>query len=161
MRRALLSLVLILGVSAPVLASTMDSVAQSNAGSTASVLPRAPSEALAAAAACSIVGDWSGTYPPGPYPFSGKPIAMSFRADGSGETKSARGDSPFVWHMDGAALSFHGTSSGTTPYSCKKEDEGKYSLTFSAGCATVTFGLIADSCGGRSKTANGVSLTRK
>jgi hypothetical protein len=111
--------------------------------------------------ACSIVGDWNGVYPPGPYPFSGTPITMSFRADNTGETKSSRATSPIVWRMDGANLSMHGTQSGTTPYSCKREDEGKYSLTFSADCSTVKLGLVSDPCVGRGTTANNMSLTRK
>ncbi len=120
----------------------------------------ASSEAEVDTAACSIVGDWNGVYPPGPYPFSGSPINFSFRADGTGESKSSRANSPVVWHMDGANLSMHGTVNGTTPYSCKIADEGKYSLTFAADCSTVKFGLVSDPCVGRGTTANGMSLNR-
>ena len=109
---------------------------------------------------CSIVGDWNGVYPPGPYPFSGTPLTFSFRADGTGESKSSRANSPVAWHMDGANLSFHGTTPPTTRFSCKVEDEGKYSLTFSADCSTVKFGLVSDPCAGRAATANNMSLTR-
>lgn len=153
LRAALAPAVLIVAVAAPLFSSRADGAAKRIADESA--------DALAAAPACSITGEWSGTYPPGPYPFSGKPINFSFRADGTGESKSERADSPIVWHMDGANLSMHGTQSGTTPYSCKKEDEGKYTLTFSGDCAKVTFGLVSDPCMGRSKTANGMSLNRK
>jgi hypothetical protein len=153
MRRILAPILVVAAISVPVFVRA--SRAEADASTTA------PAEALSAAGACAVVGEWAGTYPPGPYPFSGKPINFSFRADGTGESKSERADSPIVWHMDGANLSFHGTSSGTTRYSCKKEDEGKYSLTFTADCSKVTFGLISDACEGRSKTANGMSLSRK
>jgi hypothetical protein len=152
MRRILLSL-LVLAIPFPVLASMR---APSAAGAEAS----APAPAASAAAACSIVGDWVGTYPPGPYPFSGTEIRFSFRADGTGQSKSARADSPIAWHMDGAALSFHGTESGTARFSCRKEDEGKYSLTYAGDCGKVTFGLVSDPCAGRAKTADGMALNR-
>ena len=110
---------------------------------------------------CSIVGDWNGVYPPGPYPFSGTPISFSFRADGTGLSASSRANSPIAWKMDGANLAFHGTQPPTTPYACRVEDEGKYSLGFAADCSTVRFGLVADPCQGRATQANGMSLTRK
>jgi hypothetical protein len=144
MRRALVSLI-VLAIPTSVIASSQS--------------PQPTFEVLGATA-CSIVGDWSGTYPPGPYPFSGTPINFAFRADGTGESRSTRATSPVVWHMEGANLSMHGTTSGTTPYSCKREDEGKYSLGFSADCSTVTFGLVSDPCTGRATTANGMSLSR-
>lgn len=139
MRRALVSLIV---VAIPIVSIAVSTQTDATAGT------------------CSIVGDWNGVYPPGPYPFSGSPIAFSFKADGTGQSNSSRANSPIVWRMDGANLAMHGTTSGTTPYSCKREDEGKYSLTYTADCNTVKLGLVSDPCTGRGTTANGMSLAR-
>jgi hypothetical protein len=122
--------------------------------------PSAPAPAMAGA--CSIVGDWSGVYPPSSYAFSGTPIEISLAADGTGSTKSVRAETKIAWHMDGPALAFHGTATtATSGYVCHKEDEGRLSLTYSADCSSVTLGLLADPCVGRGKAANGVLLKRK
>src|SRR5690242_10940202 len=60
--------------------------------------------APAGGGACSIVGEWTGTYPPGPYPFSGTPFDISFKADGAGLTKSQRADNEFAWTVEGGTL---------------------------------------------------------
>jgi hypothetical protein len=124
-------------------------------------LPAAPA-APATGTTCSIVGDWSGVYPPSSYAFSGTPIEIHLAADGTGSTKSVRAETKIAWHMDGPALAFHGVeTTAKSGYICHKEDEGRFSLTYSADCSSVILGLLADPCVGRGKAANGAVLTRK
>lgn len=114
--------------------------------------------------ACALPGDWTGTYPPGPYPFSGQPISIRFDAGGTGETDSARAHAnTFSWKVEGKELTFHGADA--TPkggrYSCKPTEQGKYNLTFAADCSTVSLALVSDPCHGRATTMNGMTVKRK
>jgi len=121
-----------------------------------------PTPAKAAAGACSLVGSWTGVYPPGPYPFSGHPLEMTFNADGTGSTASDRATAELAWKGDGNAVTFHGTKPGNGGrYSCRVEDEAKITTEFSADCATMTAHLVSDPCKGRALTINGISLKRK
>jgi hypothetical protein len=118
--------------------------------------------AKAAAGACSLVGSWTGVYPPGPYPFSGHPLAMTFNADGTGSTASDRATSELAWKTDGNAVTFHGTKPGNGGrYSCRVEEEAKITPEFSADCSTMTAHLVSDPCKGRALTINGIALKRK
>src|SRR5579871_4309605 len=98
----------------------------------------AATTAPAAGGACSFVGEWGGTYPPGPYPFSGTPFEFSFKADGTGTTKSARADSEIAWKVEGSVFQIHGvkTTKGGR-FTCRAEDVGKWGFTFSPDCSTV------------------------
>src|SRR5580700_8661459 len=62
---------------------------------------RATATAPASGGACSFAGTWTGNYPPGPYPFSGHPLDVTFNADGSGKTHSERADDEIAWKVDG------------------------------------------------------------
>jgi hypothetical protein len=114
--------------------------------------------------ACAMPGEWGGTYPPGPYPFSGQPISLRFDANGTGESDSARAHAnSFAWKVEGKELTFHGTDAAAKGgrFTCKPGELGKYALTFSADCATVSLALTSDPCHGRAITMNGMSIKRK
>ena len=118
--------------------------------------------AKAPAGACSLVGSWTGVYPPGPYPFSGHPLDMTFNADGTGSTASERATAELAWKTDSGAVTFHGMKPGNGGrYSCRVEDEAKITTEFSADCSTMTAHLVSDPCKGRALTINGISLKRK
>jgi hypothetical protein len=135
----------------------------------ASVAPAATASATAAATAapaaggaCSFAGEWTGTYPPGPYPFSGTPFEFSFKADGTGITKSMRADSEFAWKVEGGTFSIHGTKINKGGrFSCSKEEVGKWGFAFTPDCSGVTFKIQQDPCKGRAKTMDGASMKRK
>ena len=122
----------------------------------------ASSGAPAAGGACKLDGSWVGTYPPGPYPFSGTRLEFTFNADGTGLTDSARAKTEFAWKTEGASLSFHGVKDVRPGrFTCAKNEVGKYAFTFTPDCGTVTFKLQQDPCKGRALTADGISLKRK
>jgi hypothetical protein len=122
----------------------------------------AATPAKATGGACSLVGSWTGVYPPGPYPFSGHPLEMTFNADGTGSTASERATAELAWKGDGATATFHGTKPGNGGrYSCRVEEEARITTEFSADCATMTAHLVSDPCKGRALTINGISLKRK
>ncbi|MEP7121997.1 MAG: hypothetical protein ABJE95_13845 [Byssovorax sp.] len=118
--------------------------------------------AKATGGACSLVGSWTGVYPPGPYPFSGRPLEVTLNADGTGSTASERATAELAWKADGSTLTFHGTKPGNGGrYSCKVEEEAKMTTELSADCSTLTVHLVSDPCKGRALTLNGISLKRK
>jgi hypothetical protein len=122
----------------------------------------AAAPAKAAGGACSLVGSWTGVYPPGPYPFSGHPLEMTFNADGTGSTASERATAELAWKGDGSTATFHGTKPGNGGrYSCRVEEEAKITTEFSADCGAMTAHLVSDPCKGRALTINGISLKRK
>jgi hypothetical protein len=129
---------------------------KSTAASPTAAAPASP------AGACSMVGTWNGVYPPGPYPFSGKPITFTFNADGTGFSDSERAHSDVAWKADGRTLTFHGTKPGAGGrYSCRVEDEAKVAVAYGADCKTATVTLVSDPCEGRAHTLNGMTFTRK
>jgi hypothetical protein len=153
-------------------APTATATAAARATATAAPAPTAaapaPTSAPAAPApgkggACSLAGGWTGTYPPGPYPFSGTPIEFTFNADGTGMTHSARADQEIAWTLSGTDFTIHGThGSHGGRFSCRNEDIGKWSATFSPDCNSLTFKLVQDPCKGRAKQVeNPVTMKRK
>lgn len=125
----------------------------------------APVTATAAPAAggtCAFTGGWTGTYPPGPYPFSGTPFEFTFNADGSGKTHSQRADEEFAWKAEAGTFSIHGVKVAKGGrFTCRLEDVGKYGFSFTPDCSTVTLKLTEDHCKGRATTTDGISLKRK
>ena len=87
---------------------------------------------------------------------------MTFNADGTGVSESERANSEYVWKMEGATLTFHGTKPGVGGrYSCRPEDVARVGLQFDAACGSVTVKLESDPCKGRALTENGMTLKRK
>jgi hypothetical protein len=150
---------------APPLAAPPPTAPQT-ATSTAAPTP-SPTQTAAAAppagGACALAGDWSGTYPPGPYPFSGTPLEFIIRGDGTGTTRSARADSEFAWKAEGGTFSIHGTSTTRGGrFTCTKDQVGKWGYSFSPDCNTLTMKLQQDPCKGRAKQVEGgLSVKRK
>jgi len=115
---------------------------------------------------CSLVGTWAGTYPPGPFPFSGTGIELFLKDDGTGGSKSARANDPaqeYAWKLDGDKFSLKGTMDrpGGGRYSCAKGQEGKYIVTFSPDCASITLKLVSDECKGRGRGIDGLTAKKK
>jgi hypothetical protein len=168
MPRSALSLFSLLFASALVVGcGTKDAPAPAPSG-VAAIPPKGPTPAATtptparpAGGACSVVGSWTGVYPPGPYPFSGHPLDMTFNADGTGSTASERANSDIAWKPDAGGMAFHGTKPGAGRYSCQVNEEAKITTEFSADCVTMTVHLVADPCKGRAQTLNGMSLKRK
>jgi hypothetical protein len=131
--------------------------------SAASAAPRATASAApAAGGACGFKGSWTGTYPPGPYPFSGQPFEFTFNGDGTGVTHSARADQEFAWKTEGNVFSIHGAKvERGGRFTCSKEEVGKYGYQFTPDCNGVTFKLAQDACKGRTKVMDGTSMKRK
>jgi len=116
-----------------------------------------------AGGACTFTGGWTGTYPPGPYPFSGTQFEFSMKGDGTGTTHSARADSDFAWKVEGGSFLIHGTKvEKGGRFTCRKEDLGKWSFAFAPDCNSVTMKLQQDPCRGRAKQVeNGLTMKRK
>jgi hypothetical protein len=129
------------------------------AAATAAASPTAPS--AAAHGACTLPGSWTGVYPPGPYPFSGQPVGVTFAADGTGNTESARANDKIAWRVDGATFTLHGITESGGRYACRKDQEGKYGISFSPDCASVTFKMTDEPCKGREYAMNGNTFKRK
>lgn len=128
----------------------------------ATAAPKPTATAAPAPAACTFPGTWTGTYPPGPYPFSGQPFDFTLRADGSALTHSARADQEFAWKVEGGALTLHSVKvEHGGRFACSKDDVGKYKYRFTPDCSGFTLELAQDPCKGRSKTLDGASLKRK
>jgi hypothetical protein len=124
--------------------------------------PAATTAAPAKGGTCAFTGGWTGTYPPGPYPFSGTAFEFTFNGDGSGMTHSQRADQEFAWKVEGGAFAIHGVKvERGGRFACSKDEVGKYSYTFTPDCGTVTFKLTQDACKGRSKTMDGAAMKRK
>ena len=130
---------------------------------TAAAPPATATAAPAKGGACSFTGGWSGTYPPGPYPFSGTPFELTFNADGTGITKSQRADQEFAWKQEaGGVFTIHGIKvERGGRFTCSKDEVGRYGYTFTPDCSSVSFKLTQDGCKGRSKTMDGISIKRK
>jgi hypothetical protein len=132
---------------------------------TPSATPSASPSSAPATGACKVEGTWTGTYPPGPFPFSGTPVDVTFGANGTGKTESQRiaiaGAVEFAWKLDGQHLSFKNESETHNRFSCPKDQEGKYTLTFTPDCSSFTAKIEADPCQGRAKTMDGISLKKK
>jgi hypothetical protein len=143
--------------------ASTSAAARPTAAPTATAAPAAPTTAAPAkGGVCAFTGAWTGTYPPGPYPFSGTPFEFNFNADGTGVTKSQRADQEFAWKQEAGAFSIHGVKvERGGRFSCSKDETGKYTPTFTPDCGTVTFKLVQDGCKGRSKTMDGASMKRK
>lgn len=122
----------------------------------------ATASAAATGGACSFAGEWTGNYPPGPYPFSGKPFDFTFNADGTGITDSARAKTEVAWKTEGGTFSIHGVKDVRPGrFTCAKDEVGKFGFTFTSDCNTVTMKLQQDPCKGRGKTVDGLSMKRK
>lgn len=120
------------------------------------------SAAPAKAAACTLLGAWTGNYPPGPFPFSGTPLDFTLNADGTGLTHSARADQDLAWKTEGSTFSLHGIKAQKGGrFSCAQDQIGQYSWSFSADCNTLTFKLAKDPCKGRTLTMDGLVVKRK
>src|SRR5438477_11816276 len=109
-------------------ASTSTTTAAPAKTTAATTTASAATTAAPSGGACSIVGAWTGKYPPGPYPFSNTPFDLVFKADGTGTTDSQRAhDVELAWKMDGATLAFHGTKGETGGrYACPRDQDGRY-----------------------------------
>jgi hypothetical protein len=148
---------------APTATATAAARATTAPTATAPAPTSAPAPAPGKGGTCSLVGGWTGTYPPGPYPFSGTPIEFTFAADGTGATHSARADQDIAWTLSGSDFTIHGThGSHGGRFSCKNEDIGKWSASFTPDCNSLTFKLVQDPCKGRAKQVeNPVTMKRK
>jgi hypothetical protein len=143
---------------APATASTARPAATATAPAPAATATAAP----AGGGACTFVGTWKGTYPPGPYPFSGHTFEITFNADGSGITHSERADEDFAWKSEGGTFSIHRTKVDKGGrFTCGNTEIGKYGFTFTPDCGGTTLKLTQDPCRGRAKVMDGVSLKRK
>jgi hypothetical protein len=151
-------------------ASPSASASASAAAAATSAAAAKPSAAAAAPAStvgvigkCSVVGTWEGKYPPGPYPFSNTPITLTWNADGTGQSKSARADTELSWKVSGETFSFTGVKDDTNPgrFTCKKGDESTSKIEFSADCNTMTFHVQSDKCAPRKQQLDGQSAHRK
>ncbi|MEO7328193.1 MAG: hypothetical protein ABI193_06425, partial [Minicystis sp.] len=111
---------------------------------------------------CTLVGAWAGNYPPGPYPFSGRPLTLTFNADGSASRDSEHTKSEFVWTMEGPAVSFHGKKTeGGGRTSCTPEDIAKANVEFAPDCSGFTVKMISDPCKTRSQVLNGITVKKQ
>ena len=108
-----------------------------------------------------MVGTWSGVYPPGPYPFSGKPVSVTFAADGTGTTASERAHDGITWKLDGGSFTLAGTTETGGRFVCHRGQAGTYRATFSADCASVTFKVTDEPCKGRAYAIDGNTFTKK
>ena len=152
-------------------ASSSTSSGAAPAATTAAVTAAAPATAAptptataapAKGGACSFAGTWTGTYPPGPYPFSGTPIDITFNADGTGVTHSARADQEIVWKVVGGEFTLHGVKGAHGRFTCGNEDVARWAPTWSADCNSLSFKLVQDPCKGRAKQVeNGITMKRK
>jgi|HubBroStandDraft_4_1064222.scaffolds.fasta_scaffold344224_2 hypothetical protein len=143
---------------APASAPTARATATATAPAPAATAAPAP----ASGGACSFAGTWTGNYPPGPYPFSGHPLDVTFNADGSGKTHSERADDEIAWKVDGGAFSLHRTKVDKGGrFTCRNEEVGKYAFSFTPDCSGLTFKLQQDPCKGRSKAMDGLAVKRK
>lgn len=113
-------------------------------------------------AACTFVGQWQGTFPAGPYPFSGQALSVEVRADGSSTWSAAAGFQNLArWQVANGTLSLNNNNPHPSPYACAPADTGQYSMVFAPGCRAVTLSLSQDACRGRTLQLDHLTLTRR
>lgn len=111
---------------------------------------------------CTLVGAWTGNYPPGNLPFSGRPLTLTFNADGSAVRESDVNKSDFFWTMEGPNVSFHGKKAeGGGRAVCNPEDVAKASPEFTADCTSFTVKMVSDPCKARAQALNGIAFKKK
>jgi hypothetical protein len=147
---------------APAATATATATARPTAAAPTAAPTATAAPAPAGGGACSLVGAWKGNYPPGPFPFSGRPLEATFNADGTSKTHSERADDEQAWKVDGEGFSIHRTKvEKGGRFTCKNDEIGKYAVSFTPDCGGATFKLQQDACKGRSKTMDGLTLKRK
>ena len=123
----------------------------------ASTIPTPPPTA----AACALVGGWTGTYPAGPQPWAGKTFTGNFGADGVLTAESAMGKKVTHFAFDaGTGVVTLTNSENTGPGSCTPDQTGHYAVTFGGDCNTFSAALKDDPCEGRKKGFEGVTFKR-
>ncbi|NOY93700.1 MAG: hypothetical protein GXP55_21150 [Deltaproteobacteria bacterium] len=108
-----------------------------------------------AARACSLVGDFRAT-------IDGTVVIFRFRADGTWTAAPEGTDfPPFAarYSTTGNRFRIYNPPEGGSP-GCGPDAAGVYTMAFRAGCRSVRFSLVRDTCAERAASLDGMLMTR-
>ena len=97
--------------------------------------------------ACSLVANWRGTVPAGP--FAGQTNNWAVKAGGTTTGVIGTATINGTWALDAGTLSLTDTSSTPPSIACPSAQVGTYTFVFADDCNTVTFHAVSDACDGR------------
>ncbi len=108
-----------------------------------------------AATGCSLVGDFRAT-------IDGTVVIFRFRADGTWTPAPEGMDfPPFVarYSTTGDRFRIYNPPEAASP-GCGPDAAGVYTMAFGAGCRSVRFTLVRDTCAERAASLDGMRMTR-